>query len=100
LSWGLWSGARRTRSGAPGGARTAAEPIYRLDIHREAGGAEDGFHGVYHDVAAPERVVQTFEYTWQSVFQSIEDRDAMVQSGMESGTRETMDRFAEIIAKG
>ncbi len=55
---------------------------------------------MYHDVAAPERVVQTFEYTWQSVFQSIEDRDAMVQSGMESGTRETMDRFAEIIAKG
>jgi uncharacterized protein YndB with AHSA1/START domain len=93
-------------------------------VHRDTDGSEYGFHGVYHDVTAPERVVQTFEfegvpghvaletatfedlgggrtrYTGQSVYQSVEDRDAMVASGMESGARETMDRLAEILAKG
>lgn len=79
-----------------------------------------GFRGIYHDVVAPERVVQTFEfegapghvaletltldevdgkttYTAVSVFQSVEDRDAMVQSGMEGGASEGMDRLAELI---
>ena len=92
-------------------------------LNQDPDGAEFGFHGVYHDVSAPERVVQTFEfegvpghvaletatfedlggrtrYTAQSVFQSVEDRDAMVRSGMESGARETLDRLAEIVAKG
>lgn len=69
-------------------------------------GAEYGFHGVFHDVVAPERLVQTFEfegmpghvsmdthtleekdgrtlYTSVTVFQSVEDRDGMVASGLE-----------------
>jgi uncharacterized protein YndB with AHSA1/START domain len=81
-----------------------------------------GFHGVYHDVAAPERVVATFEYegapghcclqtltledlgsnttklVMQSVFQSVADRDGMVESGMESGATEMMDRLEELLA--
>ncbi|GAA3733903.1 SRPBCC family protein [Salinactinospora qingdaonensis] len=90
-------------------------------INRDAEGNDYGFHGVYHEVAAPQRIVQTFEfegmprhvaletatfeevdgktrYVGTSVFQSVEDRDGMVQSGMEEGSRETMDRLAEVVA--
>jgi uncharacterized protein YndB with AHSA1/START domain len=31
-------------------------------INRDADGTEYGFKGVYHDVVAPERIVQTFEF--------------------------------------
>ncbi len=37
-------------------------------------------------------------FTTRSVFTSKEDRDGMVQSGMESGLRETYDRFDELLA--
>ena len=90
-------------------------------IQRDPDGNEYAFHGVYHDVVAPERVVQTFEFegvpghvlletttfdavdggtrvTTTSVFQSIQDRDGMVASGMESGAREGYDRLAELLA--
>ena len=90
-------------------------------LNRDADGNDYAFKGVYHDIVAPERVVQTFEFEGVpghvsldtatldevdgtttllavSVFQSIEDRDAMVQSGMEEGVRETYDRLAEVIA--
>ena len=89
-------------------------------INRTDDGTEFGFHGVYHDVVAPERVTQTFEFEGvpghvsldtatleeadgkttmvaTSVFQSVEDRDGMVASGMEGGARETYDRLAEVI---
>jgi uncharacterized protein YndB with AHSA1/START domain len=33
------------------------------------------------------------------VFQSAEDRDGMIASGMEEGASETMDRLAELLAK-
>jgi uncharacterized protein YndB with AHSA1/START domain len=89
-------------------------------VEREPGGNEFGFHGVYHAIVSPERIVQTFEFeglpghvllqtatfeehdgktrlTSQSVFQSVEDRDGMVQSGMEEGAVETMDRLAELL---
>jgi uncharacterized protein YndB with AHSA1/START domain len=89
-------------------------------INRTDDGMEFGFHGVYHDVIAPERVTQTFEFEGApghvtldtatleevdgktvfistSVFQSVQDRDAMVSSGMESGARETYDRLAKVI---
>jgi len=90
-------------------------------LNREADGTEHGFHGVIHDAVAPERIVMTFEYegapghvaldtavltdagdgrtrvTATSVFQSLEDRDAMVASGMEGGARETYDRLEELL---
>ena len=82
--------------------------IWRF-INRDAEGDENGFHGVYHDVLAPERLVYTFEWeglpghalletvifeehdgktkvTDTSVFQTVEDRDGMVASGMQDGT--------------
>jgi uncharacterized protein YndB with AHSA1/START domain len=33
-----------------------------------------------------------------SVFQSVEDRDAMIQSGMETGVNEGFDRLDELLA--
>jgi uncharacterized protein YndB with AHSA1/START domain len=89
-------------------------------VSRDVDGSEYGFHGVFHDVAPPERVVQTFEFegvpghvsldtirfediagqtriAGQSVFQSVEDRDGMVQSGMEGGMSEGFDRLDELL---
>jgi len=77
---------------------------------------------VFHEVS-PERVIQTFEFeglpesghvvletmrledlpngrtrlTTQSVYQSVADRDGMIQSGMEHGVREGYERLDEIL---
>lgn len=90
-------------------------------VHK-AKDVEYAFNGVYHDVVSPERVVQTFEFEpmaghvlletitfedhggktkliSQSVFQSVEDRDGMLQSGMESGAAESNDRLDELLEK-
>ena len=89
-------------------------------VSRDAGGNEFAFHGEYREVVPPERIVQTFEFegmpghvsvetmtlvehqgkttlTTRSVFDSVEDRDGMLQSGMEAGVRETYDRLAEYL---
>ena len=83
-------------------------------------GGQHGFRGVNHDVTAPERICQTFEYEGfpghvalqtatfeplgnttkvvaQIVFQSVMDRDGMVGSGMEGGANESMERLAELL---
>lgn len=89
-------------------------------VNRGADGQEFGFHGVYHDIVAPERIVQTTEFegmpghvgletamleehdgrttmTSVALFASVEDRDMNVANGMEWGARETYDRLAEVI---
>lgn len=91
-------------------------------IHRDPDGNEYAFHGVYHEVTAPERIVQTFEFegmpghvsletatfedlggrtlvTGHSVFQSVADRDGMVASGMEVGVNDSNERLAELLAE-
>ncbi len=94
-------------------------------IHTDQDGNEYGFRGVIHEVAAPERIIQTFEFeglpekghvtletarfealsgdrtkvTLQSVFQSVADRDGMVQSGMERGVNDSHDRLDELVEK-
>ena len=91
-------------------------------LQTDPGGQVYGFHGVYHTVNKPERIVRTFEYegmpghvmletstmeniggktklTVQSVFQSVEDRDGMVASGMERGVTESHDRLEALLAK-
>jgi uncharacterized protein YndB with AHSA1/START domain len=94
-------------------------------INRDAQGNVYAFHGVYHEVLAPERVIDTFEFEGlpemghvtletmkleelpggrtrlivQSVFQSIADRDGTLQSGMESGVKDTYDRLEELLEK-
>lgn len=92
-------------------------------INRGSDGQEFAFNGVYHEIAAPERLLYTYEFegmppgragivtitfeeqngktllTDKSLFQSVEDRDAVVQSGMEQGAAETFDRFEELLSK-
>jgi uncharacterized protein YndB with AHSA1/START domain len=91
-------------------------------VQRDTDGNEYAFHGVYHESLPPKRLVSTFEFegmpghvlletvtfedhdgntkvTVASVFQSVEDRDGMLQSGMEEGAVETWDRLAELLAK-
>jgi uncharacterized protein YndB with AHSA1/START domain len=91
-------------------------------VQRDGEGNEYGFHGVYHDLEAPERIVSTFEFegmpghvlletvtfeeqdgrtlmTDVSVFQSVADRDGMLQSGMESGAEEGFVRLDEYLAR-
>lgn len=89
-------------------------------VEKDADGNEYAFHGVYHDVQAPERTVYTFEFegmpghvlletvtleerdgktlmTDLSVFQSVEDRDGMVASGMEEGAAASWDRLEALV---
>ena len=91
-------------------------------IHRDQDGTEYGFHGVFHGTPSPDGMVQTFEFEgapghvsldWltfeerdgrtvlhgHSVFQSVQARDAMVQSGMEGGLSEAYERLDELIPK-
>lgn len=93
-------------------------------VHIDQKGNEYGFHGVTHEVAAPERVIRTFEFeglperghaametaifealpgdrtrvTVQSVFRSVADRDGMVQSGMERGVVDSHQKLDEVLA--
>ena len=85
-------------------------------------GNEHGFHGVFHGEPSLDGIVQTFEYegvpghvsmdtvTFEerdgktvvrtnSVFQSVEDRDGMYESGMADGMNEGYDRLDELLAK-
>jgi uncharacterized protein YndB with AHSA1/START domain len=90
-------------------------------IHKDKDGNEFGFHGTFHEMSL-ERSVQTFEFegypghvsldsmtleelpgdrtkiTVHSVFQSVSDRDGMIQNGMERGVREGYERLDEILA--
>ena len=92
-------------------------------VHREADGTEYGFHGVYHGTPSPDGIVQTWEYegapgrvhletlTFEdrgggrtllrasAVYQSVEDRDAEVEAGMEVGVNEGMERLEELLAR-
>ena len=89
-------------------------------IQRDQHGNEFAFHGVHHDVVAPERIVATFEFEGvpghvllqtvnleplgaktrmveQLVYQSVADRDGMVAAGMQRGSDDSMDRLAELL---
>ena len=94
-------------------------------VQRDAEGHEYAFHGVYHEVLAHERIIDTFEFeglpetghvtmetmrleelpggrtrlVTQSVYQSVIDRHAVLQSGMESGVNETYERLSELLEK-
>jgi uncharacterized protein YndB with AHSA1/START domain len=95
---------------------------YRF-VHRGPDGVEEhGFRGEYREIVPPEKIVWTFEWegmpghvsvdtltledlaggrtklTARSLFDSVDDRDGMLQSGMEEGASETWDRLAELVA--
>jgi uncharacterized protein YndB with AHSA1/START domain len=83
-------------------------------------GNEYGFHGVFHGTPSADGIVQTFEFEGApgrvaleaasfveqdgrtlvrtvSSFQSVEDRDGMVESGMEGGVRTSDERLTELL---
>jgi uncharacterized protein YndB with AHSA1/START domain len=92
-------------------------------VQRDQSGNEFGFHGVYHEVHAPERIIDTFEFeglpeeghvcletlildelpggrtqlTAQSVYQPVSDRDGALRSGMEQGLQESYERLAHLL---
>jgi uncharacterized protein YndB with AHSA1/START domain len=91
-------------------------------VSRDAAGHEFAFRGEYREITPPARIVQTFEWeelpghisvetmtleeengqtrmTVTSRFETVEDRDGMLASGMEEGARETWDRLAELLAR-
>jgi uncharacterized protein YndB with AHSA1/START domain len=91
-------------------------------VHADQQGNRYAFRGVFHGDPSPEAIVQTFEFEGApghikldtttleqrgtttlvrtvSAFQSVEDRDAMVASGMELGARDSGERLAELLAK-
>ena len=99
-------------------------------MHVDENGNEFAFHGVTHELLAPERIIQTFEFEGlpekghvaletvrfevlpgnrtrivnQTLFQSVADRDGMVASGMEGGMNEAYENLdamlAEMVTKG
>lgn len=92
-------------------------------VSRDSEGAETAFRGTYREVTPPERIVQTFEWegmpghvlvetatfddlggrtrvTAHALFHTSEERDGMLDSGMERGLTETHDRLAELLAQG
>ncbi len=95
--------------------------IWRF-VQHDQDGNEFAFKGVCHEVTPSERLVQTFEFegmpghvaldtliledvsgktkmTSTSVFQSVEDRDGMLESGMQEGATESLDRLERLLAK-
>lgn len=96
----------------PGGA-------YRI-VHRDADGQEFGFRGAFREIVPPERIVWTFEFegmpghvsvqtlvfteqdgkttvTATALYDSVEDRDGELHSGMLEGATETYDRLDEYL---
>ncbi len=91
-------------------------------VHTDADGNAYGFHGVFHGTPSVDGIVQTFEFEGapghvsldtltleerdgktvvhtNSVFQSVEARDAMIASGMEQGLNEGYDRLDALLAQ-
>ena len=90
--------------------------------HRDVDGTEYGFRGVFHGTPSMEGIVQTFEFEGapghvslemlsfeergdrtllqtRSVYPSIGARDAMIESGMEGGVNDSMDRLDELVTR-
>ena len=89
-------------------------------VQRDAAGNEYAFNGEYREIAPPDRLSYTFEFegmpghvlletvtfeerdgrtkvTVTSLFASVEDRDGMLESGMEEGANESQERLAELL---
>lgn len=91
-------------------------------VVRTSDGSETSFRGTYREVTPPERIVQTFEWEGMpgyvsvetaefqdlgdrtkvittSIFHTAEERDGMLDSGMERGMNETFARLDELLAR-
>lgn len=95
-------------------------------IHTHTNGMQFGFSGVFHEVAAPERIVKTSEFeglperghvvleitafealpddrtkvTIHSICRSVAQRDGMIQAGMEPALTIAHNQLDELLAKG
>jgi uncharacterized protein YndB with AHSA1/START domain len=91
-------------------------------VHRDTDGTEYGFRGVFHGDPSPELMMRTFEWLGMpghvsfetlrledlgdgrtrvhtsAVFQSIADRDGMIDNGMDVGVNEGYARLDKILA--
>lgn len=91
-------------------------------LHRDPGGTEYAFNGVFHVVRENALIIQTFEYegvpdvvaidsvtfedlgngrtrlVGHSVYPTVETRDAMVASGMETGMTQGFEQLDEVVA--
>jgi len=91
-------------------------------LSRDSEGSEVRFRGVYREVTPSERLAQTFEWDGMpgyvsvdtsvfedlgdgrtrvvttSIFHTPEERDGMIESGMERGLNETYERLDELLA--
>jgi uncharacterized protein YndB with AHSA1/START domain len=94
--------------------------IWRF-VQRESDGNEYVFNGMYHEIVPSKRLVYTFEFegmpghvtvetvtfeeehnaktklTSRSFFQTVEDRDMMVNLRVGGGAAESMDRLSELL---
>ena len=91
-------------------------------VNIDAEGTEYRFRGVFHGTPTPDLTVQTFEFEGmpghvalealtmteqdgrtlvrtRSSFQSVEDRDGIIASGMERGVRDANERLAELLTE-
>ncbi|MHB9154431.1 MAG: SRPBCC family protein, partial [Endomicrobiales bacterium] len=82
-------------------------------VQHDAAGIEYAFHGVFHQVTPPEKLVYTFEFEGtpghallstvtfeeQDGRTLLADRDAMLKAGMQEEMPGIMDRLAEVLAK-
>jgi uncharacterized protein YndB with AHSA1/START domain len=90
-------------------------------VQRDADGNENGFRGEIREITPPERLVQTFEWegmpghivletlvledigggktriTNTSLFDTQQDRDGMIEYGMEEGANESWDRLEKLL---
>ncbi len=95
-------------------------------IQKDKSGRQFAFHGVYHEVKAPEMIIETFEYEGlsekghailekvnfeplpgnrtkiveKSVFLSVEDRDGMMQADMTKGINESYEQLDKLLEGG
>lgn len=91
-------------------------------VVEHADGEQHGFEGRYREVTAPERIVQTFEWDGMpghvilesmtledlgdgrtklvnvSLFMTAQDRDGMMQSGMEGGMNQSYAALDKVLA--
>lgn len=90
-------------------------------VVQDSDGSKIVFRGTFREVVAPERIVQTFEWdgmpgyvsvdtaTFEdlgdrtrvvstSIFHTAEERDGMLEAGMEKGMNETFSRLDELLA--
>ncbi|MBI5058510.1 SRPBCC domain-containing protein [candidate division KSB1 bacterium] len=111
------------------GLRSMTMPVCQIDFRpggqyrfvlRAPDGQEHGYHGVYKEIAPPDRIVSTFVYeplpehealvttlfealgertriVETVLHQSQEDRDGHLAAGVEAGMRETFERLEELL---